>query len=110
PDDYVVIATVQLADVEQPFTVKTGEFLDLKVAMNAGVLSITAPGAKKIEIFDIKKDINGNRKSIGYNYDAAFQTTLPAGDYAIVADTSDNGSKEGTATVKAGERVEVTVK
>lgn len=110
PDDYVVVATVQLADAEQPFSIKTGEFLDLKVAMNAGVLAITAPGASKIEIFEAKKDINGNRKSIGYNFDATFQTTLPAGDYAIVADTSDNGSKEGTATVKAGERVEVTVK
>lgn len=110
PDDYVLIATVELAEVEQPFTVKAGESQDVKVAMNAGVLAITAPGASKIEIFETKKDINGNRKSIGYNYDAKFQTTLPAGDYAIVADTSDNGSKEGTATVKAGERVEVTVK
>jgi Ca-activated chloride channel family protein len=109
-DDYVVVATVQLAEVEQPFSIKVGEVVDLKVAVNAGVVAITSPGASKIEIFEAKKDINGNRKSIGYNYDATFQTALPAGDYAIVADTSDNGSKEATVTVKAGERTEVTVK
>ena len=35
---------------------------------------------------------------------------MPAGDYAIVAEMPDNGgTKEGTATVKAGERTEVTV-
>ncbi|RVD45768.1 hypothetical protein EN750_38905, partial [Mesorhizobium sp. M7A.F.Ca.ET.027.03.2.1] len=76
PDDYVLIATVDLAVVEQPFTVKVGEFQDLKVAMNAGVLAITAPGASKIEIFEAKKDINGNRKSLGYAFDQKYQAAI----------------------------------
>jgi Ca-activated chloride channel family protein len=109
PDDYVLIATVDLAVVEQPFTVKVGEFQDVKIAMNAGVLAITAPGASKIEIFETKKDINGNRKSLGYAYDQKYQAAIPAGDYAIVSEKSDNSSKEGTVTVKAGERAELTV-
>ncbi|RUV34369.1 VWA domain-containing protein [Mesorhizobium sp. M7A.F.Ca.MR.148.00.0.0] len=109
PDDYVLIATVDLAVVEQPFTVKVGEFQDLKVAMNAGVLAITAPGASKIEIFEAKKDINGNRKSLGYAFDQKYQAAIPAGDYAIVSEKSDNSSKEGNVTVKAGERAELTV-
>ncbi|RWN35672.1 MAG: VWA domain-containing protein [Mesorhizobium sp.] len=109
PDDYVLIATVDLAVVEQPFTVKVGEFQDLKVAMNAGLLAITAPGASKIEIFEAKKDINGNRKSLGYAFDQKYQAAIPAGDYAVVSEKSDNSSKEGNVTVKAGERAELTV-
>lgn len=109
PDDYVLIATVDLAVVEQPFTVKVGEFQDLKIAMNAGVLAITAPGASKIEIFEAKKDINGNRKSLGYAFDQKYQAAIPAGDYAVVSEKSDNSSKEGNVTVKAGERAELTV-
>ncbi|MCA0051628.1 VWA domain-containing protein [Mesorhizobium sp. B283B1A] len=109
PDDYMLIATVDLAVVEQPFNVKVGEFQDVKVTMNAGVLAITAPGASKIEIFETKKDINGNRKSLGYAYDQKYQAAIPAGDYAVVSEKSDNSSKEGTVTVKAGERAELTV-
>ncbi|TIL57716.1 MAG: VWA domain-containing protein [Mesorhizobium sp.] len=109
PDDYVLTATVDLAVVEQPFSVKAGEHQDLKIAINAGVLAITAPGASKIEIFDPKKDINGNRKSLGYAYDEKYQAALPAGDYAVVSETLDNSSKESAVTIKAGERAELTV-
>ncbi|ESZ18247.1 vWA domain-containing protein [Mesorhizobium sp. L48C026A00] len=109
PDDYVLTATVDLAVVEQPFSVKAGEHQDLKIAINAGVLAITAPGASKIEIFDPKKDINGNRKSLGYAYDEKYQAALPAGDYAVVSEKLDNSSKESTVTITAGERAELTV-
>lgn len=109
PDDYMLTATVDLAVVEQPFSVKVGEHQDLQIAINAGVLAITAPGASKIEIFDPRKDINGNRKSLGYAYDEKYQAALPAGDYAVVAEKLDNSSKESTVTIKAGERAELTV-
>ncbi|RWQ86865.1 MAG: VWA domain-containing protein [Mesorhizobium sp.] len=109
PDDYVLMATVDLAVAEQPFSVKAGENQDLKIAINAGVLAITAPGASKIEIFDPKKDINGNRKSLGYAYDEKYQAALPAGDYAVVSEKLDNSSRESTVTIKAGERAELTV-
>ncbi|RWK39520.1 VWA domain-containing protein [Mesorhizobium sp.] len=109
PDDYVLTATVDLAVVEQPFSVKAGEHQDVKIAVNAGVLAITAPGASKIEIFDAKKDIDGNRKSLGYAFDEKYQAALPAGDYAVVSEKLDNSSKESTVTIKAGERAELTV-
>ena len=75
------------------------------------MLAITAPGASFIEVFAAKKDIQGNRKPFGNAYTDMHQTTLPAGDYAIVVTMAgDNAAKkEGTATVKAGERTEVTV-
>jgi Ca-activated chloride channel family protein len=108
--DYVVEAKLELATAEQPFTVKVGEAQEVNVAMNAGVLAISAPGAKFIEIFGAKKDINGNRKSLGYAYDEKYQAALPAGDYAIVAHRGDDDKlSEAAATVKAGERSEVTV-
>ncbi len=109
PDDYVLTATVDLAVVEQPFSVRAGEHQDLKIAINAGVLAITAPGASKIEIFDPKKDINGKRKSLGYAYDEKYQAALPAGEYAVVSEKLDNSSKESTVTITAGERAELTV-
>ncbi|RUU30455.1 VWA domain-containing protein [Mesorhizobium sp. M6A.T.Ce.TU.016.01.1.1] len=109
PDDYVLMATVDLAVAEQQFSVKAGENQDLKIAINAGVLAITAPGASKIEIFDPKKDVNGNRKSLGYAYDEKYQAALPAGDYAVVSEKLDNSSRESTVTIKAGERAELTV-
>ncbi|RWQ62934.1 VWA domain-containing protein [Mesorhizobium sp.] len=109
PDDYVLMATVDLAVAEQPFSVKAGENQDLKIAINAGVLAIAAPGASKIEIFDPKKDVNGNRKSLGYAYDEKYQAALPAGDYAVVSEKLDNSSRESTVTIKAGERAELTV-
>ncbi|MDX8527836.1 VWA domain-containing protein [Mesorhizobium sp. MSK_1335] len=109
PDDYVLISTVDLAVIEQPFSVKVGESQDVKAALNAGVLAITAPGASKIEIFEMEKDINGNRKSLGYAYDQKYQAAIPAGDYTVVSEKSDNSSKEGTVTVKAGARAELTV-
>src|SRR5690606_30710257 len=108
--DHVLIPRLDPATARQPLTGKVGEAQDVAVPLNAGVLAISAPGAKFIEVFAAKKDINGNRKSLGYAYDETYQTTLPAGDYAIVAHRGDDDRlSEGTATVTAGERTEVTV-
>jgi len=52
----------------------------------------------------------GATEPFGYAYADTHQTTFPAGDYAIVVTMHDNaGTKEGAATVKAGERTEVAV-
>ena len=110
PDDYVAITSLDQATVEEPFSIKAGEYKELNVSLNAGVLAISSPGASAIRILEQKKDIQGNRKELAVGYEQNFQTTMPAGDYAIVAERPDNGgTKEGTATVKAGERTEVTV-
>jgi Ca-activated chloride channel family protein len=110
PGDYVAVVRMDQAETEQPFSVGSGETKDVTAILNAGVLAISAPGAKFIEVFEAKKDIQGNRKQFGYAYAETHQTTLPAGDFAVVADREANGGKkESTATVKAGERTEVTV-
>ena len=110
PDDYVALTTLDLATVEQPFSVKVGDNQDIKVPLGAGVLAMSAPGAYSIEVLSPKKDIQGNRKALGLNYGDAWQQTIPAGDYVVVRHMSDGGhDKEMPVTVKAGERTEITV-
>ena len=110
PGDYVAVMRMDQAEVERPFNIRAGEAKDIAAFLGAGVLSVSAPGARHIEVFEAKKDIQGNRKSVGYAYDEKHQTTLPAGDYVVVAEMpDDSGKKEATATVAAGERAEVTV-
>jgi Ca-activated chloride channel family protein len=83
---------------------------EVTVNINAGVLAITAPGANFIEILSAAKDIQGNQRSMSYNYGAEWQDTLPPGDYVVaVKYEGDVAPKEGKATVKAGERSELTV-
>ncbi|AZO32128.1 MULTISPECIES: VWA domain-containing protein [unclassified Mesorhizobium] len=110
PDDYVAITTLDLAVVEQPFSIKAGDNQDVKVALDAGVLAMSAPGAYSIEVFSSKKDIEGKRKSLGLSYGDSWQQTIPAGDYVVVRHMSDQGQdKEMPVTIKAGERTEITV-
>jgi Ca-activated chloride channel family protein len=110
PDDYVAVTTLDLAVVEQPFSVKVGDIMDIKVPLDAGVLAMSAPGAYSIEILSPKKDIQGNRKALGLSYGDTWQQTIPVGDYVVVRHMSDAGhDKEMPVTVKAGERAEITV-
>ncbi|QPC86791.1 VWA domain-containing protein [Mesorhizobium sp. NBSH29] len=110
PGDYVLLASIGGASAEKPFSLKSGESLDADVVLNAGVLSIEAPGALKLELFGAKKDIQGKRKDFGSAYDQNLQTTLPVGDYVVVVTyTDDKASKESPTSVKAGERTELKV-
>jgi Ca-activated chloride channel family protein len=106
--DYVVIASMEEASVEQAFNIRAGESKQVDAVLAAGVLAVSAPGFAEIAVFSAKKDIQGNRKGFGVGYSDTHQVTLPAGDYVVVAKKPD-GSKEMPATVKAGERTEITV-
>jgi len=108
--NYVLQARMDEAVAEAPFTVKVGERVDVDVVLNAGVLAATADGAKNIEVFAARKDIEGKRQAFGNSYDATHQAALPAGDYVVVATRGDDDAKsEIPVTIKAGERTEVTV-
>ena len=110
PGDFVLTARLGSSKAEIPFSVKAGEMTEVTVNMEAGVLAVTAPGAYSVEILDAKKDIQGKRRSIGVQYGAEVQDTLPAGDYAVIVKyEGDVATKEASATVKAGERAEVKV-
>lgn len=106
--DYIAVVRMDQAEVEQPFSVGVGEGGSVTAVIDAGVLAISAPGARWIKVFSASKDIQGDRKEFGSAWSDKHQTTLPAGDYVIEAET-DGGKKEGTAAVHAGERSEVTL-
>jgi len=110
PGDYFAVITMGAAIVEQPFSLVTGERVDVNTVMEAGVLAVEAPGTDFVEIFGAKKDIQGNRKSFTYGYGGALQTTLPAGEYVVSVEVPGTGEKkEATTTVTAGERTELTI-
>ncbi|MFI0844967.1 VWA domain-containing protein [Mesorhizobium sp. IMUNJ 23232] len=110
PGDYRVVARLDRAEAEVLASVKTSESSDVTVILDAGTLSISAPDANEIEIFAAAKDAQGNRKSFGKAYGDSELTTLPAGDYVISAGYAETDRKsEAAATVKAGERTEVSV-
>lgn len=110
PGDYVAVLSMGPAIGEQPFTVEAGTSSNVDVLLNAGVLAITAPGTDFVEVFEAKKDIQGNRKSVAYGYGGALQITIGAGDYVVVAEVPGSGEKkEASVTVTAGERNELTV-
>lgn len=106
--DYVAIYTLDGAKGEVPFSVKTGERVEVPIVMDAGTLAVTTPGDNYVEILSATKNIEGNRQSFDYGYGPEFQTTLAAGDY-VVAATIGDAVTETPVTIKGGERFELTV-
>ncbi len=109
PGDYVAQATYDAVKVEQPLSIKAGEATELVIDLNAGALAVSAPNGDYVEVFSAKKDIQGNRASFGGTYDMAATRTLPAGEYHIVVTMKDSSTREADATIKVGERTELTV-
>ncbi len=107
PGDYVAVVRMGQAKAEAPFTVASGQRVDVDVVINGGVAALSMPEAKGFNIYAAKKDIQGNRPEMGYGFGAEYQTTLPAGDYVVVTRYEDDTETETAFTVVAGERVEV---
>lgn len=108
PGDYIARISQGAVIADAPFAVTSGERADVKVILNAGVLAITAPGASSIEVYDARADIAGNRTSRSFDYAAEKTLIAPGGDYLIVARRGETLA-EATASVKPGERTEITV-
>lgn len=111
--DYVVAARLSEARAEAAVTIAAGQRGDIVVNLNAGVLAVSAPGAYWIEIFNAKKDLQGNRKSVAGNYGEKLQITVAPGDYEVVATIGKDagGEKKSLpASVKAAERSEIEIR
>jgi Ca-activated chloride channel family protein len=108
--DYILRAKADGAKGEVPFTVKVGERVEPVVILNAGVVKVSAPGNDGWRFLSAKENLNGDREVFDYGYNDAFQTTLVAGDYLIETELKATGEKKLTPiTVKAGERLELTI-
>ena len=62
--DYVARIELDKAAAEQPFNIRAGETKNVTAVLNAGVLVITAPGAKDIKVFAAKKNIQGDAPGV----------------------------------------------
>lgn len=108
PGDYVVVGEAGKARAEVAFTVKSGQRFDVPVILNAGIVAITAPNAKSLDVFEARVGLDGTRNRIASDYGDAFQIILPAGDYVALVE-ADKASAEAPFTVKAAERTELTI-
>jgi Ca-activated chloride channel homolog len=107
PGDYVAVVRMGEAEAEAPFTVVSGQRVEVDVVINGGVAAFSMPEADGFNIYAAKKDIQGSRPEMGYGFGDAYQTTLPAGDYVVVTRYEDDTEAETAFSVVAGERVEV---
>ena len=108
PGNYVLQASSDAATAEAAFQLKAGPPIEVVVVLNAGLLAITAPGGDFLELFAAKKDIYGKQPSVAYTYGESWQLAVPAGDYVLKVRKTDGSESTTPATVKAGERTEVT--
>jgi Ca-activated chloride channel family protein len=110
PGEYIAVVKLGEAEVEQKFSVEAAERKDLTVNLDAGILSISAPGAKSVKVFKAAGDTGGERQQVASSPSEGLKTTLPVGSYVIEADRQDGGQiKTMTVSVSGGARVDVTV-
>jgi len=110
-----VQVTIGTGVVSEAIAVKAGELISRDIVVGVGVAAVNAfyvEGMKVEdselfeEILEARKDIQGNRKSLTYNYGPDHNFELPPGDYVLVS--SVGGAKlETPFSVTAGERTEV---
>jgi Ca-activated chloride channel family protein len=108
PGKYVMRASSDAATADTGFEVKAGPPIEVIVILDAGILAVSAPAGDFLELFSAKKDIYGEQQSVAYTYGESWQVTVPAGDYVLKVKKTDGSESETPATVKAGERTEVT--
>jgi Ca-activated chloride channel family protein len=113
--EYSLLASYGAAKVEETLVFEAGQQIDKDVIIGTGVAVVEAyyaegvmveGGDHFVEIFEAKKDIDGNRKSVGYAYGAGSSFDLPGGDYVAVV-TLGSASVEVPFTAKVGERVDL---
>jgi Ca-activated chloride channel family protein len=109
PGKYVLRATSDAAIAEAGIEVKAGQPQEISVVLNAGLLALTAPGADRLDVLGGKKDIYGKQEGIATTYAESWQFALPAGDYVVKVTKKDGSEKTAPASIKAGERTELTV-
>ena len=115
--EYGLNVRLGAAETSQSVLIEAGQTTDLDLVVGVGLAVVDATytegmkvegNAQFVEILDPKKDIDGNRKSVGYTYGADARFDLPAGDY-VAAVTLGGAKAEVPFTIKVGERTDITV-
>ncbi len=105
--DYVAVTSLGLARIETPFSVALIQRIELPVTLDAGVLSVSAPGAQTIKIMT-PPDIAGNAVVLDSFDLARLLHTMPAGDYLAQATFGDQTAR-APFTITPGQRTEVAL-
>jgi Ca-activated chloride channel family protein len=115
--EHALNAKLGAAEASQSVVIEAGKVTNLDLIVGVGLAVIDASYAEGVkveggdhfvEVMAAKKDIDGNRKVIGYTYGAGASFDLPAGDYVAVV-TLGEARGEVPFTVKVGERVDIVV-
>ena len=115
--EYAFKATMGAAEVNETVVVDPGQIVEKRVVMGIGVAAIEAfyteaqkveGGEHFVEVFRPEKDLDGNRKSVGYTYGTGAAFDLPPGDY-VVSVRLGSVTVEQPVTIKVGERNDIKV-
>ena len=116
--DVTLNGSIGPSKVTETIAVKAGETVERDLVIGSGVIlnkAIYAAGGPEVdssnvffEVVEAKKNIDGSRKSVAYNYGTGTKLDVPSGDFVL---TAKLGSATGEIpfSVKAGEMKEVTV-
>ena len=108
--DYIALIELDGVTLESPFSVKVGDNLETNIMLNAGILAVKAPLYDGWKILGAKPKIDGSSDQFAYGFGTEWQSSLVAGDYVIVTTKPDGtGEKKTPVTIKAGERLELTI-
>ncbi|WP_397382005.1 VWA domain-containing protein [Prosthecobacter sp.] len=116
PGTYLLTATRGNASASVEVTVKEGTPQEVKVILGSGNLKLSAINAEGLP--PIAKDVSwdlfsppdaeGQRKKLGFSYEAQPKMTLPSGPCLVVA-TYGNAKGQKEIEVKAGETQDIVV-
>ncbi|WP_333814895.1 vWA domain-containing protein [Tabrizicola sp.] len=115
--EYGLNARLGAAETSQSVLIEAGKVTNLDLVLGVGLAVVDATytegmtvegGDQFVEIFAAKKDIEGNRKSVGTTYGAGAKFDLPAGDYVAVVSLGAVKAEVPFA-IKVGERTDITV-
>lgn len=115
--DLKVTVTIGAATLSDTITVPAGQTISKDLVVGAGHANITGEFAEGqpindstlfVEIFEAKKDIQGNRKSVANGYGPTISTDIPPGDYVAVA-SYDAVKVEQPLSIKAGQATDVVI-
>jgi Ca-activated chloride channel homolog len=108
--EYDVVVKQGLAVATQRVKIEAAKEAQVEINLNAGVMSVTANGAKRYEIYEGKQLLDGSYKWLTTTYDPTLTITANAGTYLVKAFGADDQMfAEKVIEVKAGERTEMTM-
>jgi Ca-activated chloride channel family protein len=112
-----VTVTIGAATLNETINVPAGQNVSKDLVVGAGHANITgefaegqpvSDGTLFVEVFEAKKDIQGNRKSIANGYGPTISVDVPPGDYVAVA-SYDAVKVEQPLSIKAGEATDLVI-